>query len=223
MLETLQIDNKLGVDTSKQRQFRNYDDAMAFAKKLKMEKRNDWIDFCKGECKKTLGLRPSDIPAAPNLVYKNEWEGWWCFLGFKKDRFLKYKTAKTFVRKLKLRSIIEWHQYASGGFQKTLGVRPKDIPSQPTMVYKDEWESWKTFLGYDKDKYVKYQEAKKLAQSLGLKSRREWWSYCKGELKLLELKPLDIPSQPHQKYKDRWEGWGGFLGNKKKGKKRFEH
>ncbi|HHW3795473.1 TPA: DEAD/DEAH box helicase family protein [Legionella pneumophila] len=71
--------------------------------------------------------------------------------------------------------------------------------------------------------YRPFQEARSYAQSLNLKGQHDWIRYCKQG-----LKPLDIPSNPDQVYKNHgWNGIGDWLGtgnvaNSKKGFLSFE-
>jgi predicted helicase len=55
--------------------------------------------------------------------------------------------------------------------------------------------------------YRSYEEAKKYAQSLKLKSMSKWYQYTKSKNFL-----KDIPKAPYYTYKKQFEGWGKFLG-----------
>ena len=53
-----------------------------------------------------------------------------------------------------------------------------------------------------------FSDTKIFVHSLNLKSLGEWWEYCKSG-----NKPDDIPSTPHEQYKDKgWINWGDWLG-----------
>ena len=53
-----------------------------------------------------------------------------------------------------------------------------------------------------------FGEAREYIHSLDIKSRRQWWEYCKNG-----KKPDDIPTNPNQIYKDEgWKGMGDWLG-----------
>jgi superfamily II DNA or RNA helicase len=52
-----------------------------------------------------------------------------------------------------------------------------------------------------------YEEAKKYAQSLNLKSQKEWFAHIKSK-----DFPKDIPKGPYKVYKKSWINWGDFLG-----------
>ena len=59
-------------------------------------------------------------------------------------------------------------------------------------------------------KWRPFEEARRFAHSLGLKSFAEWREYCKsGE------KPYDIPAYPNEVYtvpSGEWRSWGDWLG-----------
>jgi superfamily II DNA/RNA helicase len=55
--------------------------------------------------------------------------------------------------------------------------------------------------------YRSYEEAKKYAQSLKLKSMSKWYEYTKSKNFL-----KDIPTAPYYTYNKQFEGWGKFLG-----------
>jgi len=80
------------------------------------------------------------------------------------------------------------------------------------VKYKKEWKGWGDFLGTGtvapKDmQFRSFDKARKFAQSLGLKSQKEWFAYCKTN-----KKPSDIPQSPNGTYKKEWKTWGDWLG-----------
>lgn len=65
--------------------------AWNYTKKYRIKSRKHWFDFCK------KGLKPDNIPSAPNIVYKNRgWMGWsvWLNNGIVNGR--KYKINEDF-------------------------------------------------------------------------------------------------------------------------------
>ncbi len=57
-------------------------------------------------------------------------------------------------------------------------------------------------------KFLQFEEALVVAQSLGLASREEWKVWCKEG-----PRPRNVPSNPNRVYKDHgWQGWGHWLG-----------
>jgi superfamily II DNA or RNA helicase len=119
-----------------------------------------------------------------------------------------FNEAKKFVQLLKLNSTASWKNYLKSG------NKPKDIPTNPQNVYfKPIWQGWGDWLGTDRlatfeREYKPFDSARKFAQSLNLKSGREWKVLGKsGNL------PLDIPSDPRKVYKNQgWISFGDWLG-----------
>ena len=66
-----------------------------------------------------------------------------------------------------------------------------------------------------KSKWHSYEDARKFAHSLKLKSKSEWNSFCKSG-----KKPDNIPATPAVVYKNDWKGMGDWLGT---GRKSFKH
>lgn len=56
--------------------------------------------------------------------------------------FVSFKKARGYVRKLRLKNKREWREYS-----KT--KRPKFIPSNPNVTYKNEWVSFQDWMGYE--------------------------------------------------------------------------
>ena len=92
---------------------------------------------------------------------------------------------------------------------------PKDIPSNPDLVYKNKgWVSWPHWLGTStsaRGKFRPFKPARNFVRKLGLKGQSEWHKYCAGELPEKGRLPRDIPSNPHRVYKE-WNGMGDWLG-----------
>ena len=61
--------------------------------------------------------KPNNIPTSPSMKYKEEgWVSWYDWLGYKntdkkKNKFLPFKEAREYTRKLKLKNQREWNQY----------------------------------------------------------------------------------------------------------------
>ena len=194
------------------RKYKSYIKAKKYAQSLKLKSRSEWFRRTK---EKNF---PKNIPAYPESTYNNEWKSWGDFLGTGRiaDQFKvfrPYKEAKKYAKVLKLKSGEEWRQHTkSKNF-------PKDIPVSPFLTYKKEFESWGIFLGTgfvatQLRTFRSYTKSKKYAQSMKLKNRDEWKKHVKSK-----NLPKDIPTNPNNKYKKEWEGWGIFLGtgNKKGG------
>jgi len=121
------------------------------------------------------------------------------FLAPKDRKYLSFNKSCDYVRGLKLKSGKEWLKYC------TSGLKPKNIPSVPKRIYKNEWIGMEHWLGNMARPYV---EAKSFVKGLGLKSYIEWKKYIdQGN------KPKDIPYHPERKYKDcGWTNWCEWLG-----------
>jgi superfamily II DNA or RNA helicase len=125
--------------------------------------------------------------------------------------FLPFTQAKELALSLKLKSQTEWAEYCKSG------KKPADIPSNPNLVYKDNgWVGYGDWLGTGrvgtarfKGVFRPFAQAREFVRSLKLKSKTEWYEYCKSG-----KKPADIPSRPDTVYKDNgWVSWGDWLGN----------
>jgi hypothetical protein len=86
-------------------------------------------------------------------------------------KFRPFADARQLVHWLKLSSSGEWKQYCKSG------RKPKDIPYDPSKVYKNEWKSWGDWLGTGyialrKKEYRPFEEAKQFVHSLHLKNER---------------------------------------------------
>ena len=188
-------------------EWRDFEEARAFARSLGLESRKDWVEWCMNK------ERPRGIPLDPALVYGGEggpWKGWPDFLGYELQGrgsrwwgWRSFEEVRRFVWTLGLKSAKEWEEWSKSG------DRPDDIPSHPDRVYDEEgWLSWPDFLGYDLVVWRIFEEARDYARNLDFKSTKEWYEWSKsGE------RPQDIPSHPDQVYKGKgWLSWGDFLG-----------
>ena len=136
------IYNKSWKDIYGRRNFTTFNQAKKFALKLKLNKASDWTNYLKNN------KRPKFIPWKPQEYYKDKgWKGWGDFLGtgrisdhFKRSLWLKFKEAKKFVKKQKLKNKDQWFNFIKKN-------RPINLPSNPAHGYKKEWKGWPDFLG----------------------------------------------------------------------------
>jgi hypothetical protein len=196
------------------KQMWNFTEARKFIHKQNLQSETQWRNF------KAEGKLPFFIPSSPEKKYRKEWKGWTDWLGTnvvgsKYGKFIDYQDAKKFVRTLKINGYYGWWKYCKSG------KRPKNIPTHPDKIYRDEWNGWTDWTGKSKNlksnqKTVKsvvsnstrsFNEARKFIQSLNLKNVNEWVEYCKSG-----NKPKDIPSTPRKVYKNMWKGYGDWLG-----------
>lgn len=120
--------------------------------------------------------------------------------------FLSFPEARKFVHSLKLKSQSEWRRYAK------LRKKPANIPYNPDTHYRKEWKDWGDWLGTgriaDQNKeFLNFETARRFVRNLKLTSQRDWRRYCSSG-----KKPGNIPANPAKSYKDKWKGFGDWLG-----------
>ncbi len=204
-------------------EFRPFRQAAAFVRSLGLRSQEQWREYCRGALR-GRGRRPQDIPAAPDLVYRNEgWRNWGDWLGTGTEatqlrRYRAFDSAREFVRQLGLRSQTDWRRYCNGTLSGK-GQCPEDIPAAPNHVYKeDDWLGWGDWLGTGtvanhRRQFRPFEAARALARGLGLTGESDWRRYCAGRLLGKDKKPEDIPAAPYRTYENEgWLGWGDWLG-----------
>ena len=116
-----------------------------------------------------------------------------------------YEETKKYAQSLKLKNSKEWY------IRNKLKDFPRDIPKAPEIVYKkNKWRGWGEFLGtgnisFRGKRTANYEEAKKYARNLKLKSSYEWWAHTKSK-----AFPSNIPVAINRH--KNFEGFGVFLG-----------
>ncbi len=198
-------------------------EARSFARTLKLKSATEWNSFARGSLPQ-VGLRPSNIPATPANTYaEHGWKGYgdWLGTGTTATNRRKYRPfifARSFVRKLKLKSYKEWLLFNQGRLCR-LKRLPNDIPASPGRVYANTgWQGYGDWLGTGATsvKYRKFRsfvKARTFARNLTLKNSAEWFAFCKGHNKRLRRLPKDIPISPAEVYADKgWKGFGDWLG-----------
>jgi|GEM_PF-267533 len=205
------------------KQYRLYEEANKFVKKLGLRNRAAWTKYCKDELL-GMGVRPEDIPISPHRVYKSKgWQSWNDWLGTNnlsnRDKsFLPFHEARQFAHSLGFKRAKDWFEYVKAQAPGAES-RPANLPSNPNESYLNKgWIDWGDWLGTgtkhpSKRSYKTYKDAHAFVLSLGLKSNDEWRLYCKGAYDHLPFIPNDIPKTPDQKYKGTgWVSWGVWLG-----------
>jgi superfamily II DNA or RNA helicase len=190
------------------RQYRSFKDARAFVRGLGLKSRGEWHKFCESK------RRPSDIPSNPNQAYaKNGWVGMGDWLGTGTiypglRQYRPFKDARAFVHGLGLKSTTDWRVYCKSG------KKPADVPADPARTYQTTgWAGMGDWLGTGRiadhlRKYRPFKEARDFVRGLNLKSKEEWFDYCKSG-----NKPADIPTIARETYADAgWAGFGDWLG-----------
>ena len=185
--------------------WRNFQDARAFVRRVGLKSHVKWVDYCKS------GKKPADIPTNPNNIYpQSGWTGWGDWLGTGRRRgtgWWPFRSARAYVRRLGLKSEGEWRDYCKSG------KKPNVIPAAPPYVYAtDGWVGWGDWLGTGRRRravgWRPFRSARAYVRRLGLKSATEWRDYCKSA-----KKPADVPVKPYNVYAtDGWVGWGDWLG-----------
>jgi hypothetical protein len=190
------------------RQYRPFKKARAFARSLGLKSQPDWRAYCRS------GKKPADIPGKPDHFYANDgWLGIGDWLGTgtvatSSRQYRSFKKARAFARSLGLKSQLDWRAYCRSG------KKPADIPANVDKVYaNDGWSGFGDWLGTGTiaprlRQYRPFETARTFIRSLGLKSAKEWWNYCKSG-----KKPPDIPNSPYKTYADvGWAGMSDWLG-----------
>ena len=206
------------------REPRSFNEARAFARKLKLKNHDEWYLLCRGKMPQR-GRLPIDIPVAVDHVYSGRgWISWGDWLGTGKvsnsrREFRAFREARAFVRKLKVKDVDEWITFCRGGMRR-LGQRPTNIPSNPQQVYAYKgWKNWGDWFGTGTvstrvRKYRPFLEARAFARKLVLKNHQEWNSFCKGKMPRLGKLPADIPVAVNRTYAQKgWKSWGDWLGS----------
>jgi hypothetical protein len=201
-----------GIISNRLRQFRSFEDARIFVRGLDLKSQNEWSLFCKGKLPQK-GILPRDIPSTPSRTYADSgWAGMGDWLGTQTvasslRQFRPFGDARSFARRLGLKSITEWREFCKGNLLEK-GARPSDIPTNPDKYYANVgWLGWSHWLATETiatrlRTYRPFEEARHFARGLGLKGLVEWKEFCKGSL------PADIPASPNNVYAE--SGWAGL-------------
>lgn len=204
-------------NSKRSKHFYSFIEAREFVRSLRLKSRTEWGLYCQN---KLTGyeIKPSVIPSNPDKVYPSSWCGMGDWLGtgriatFEKE-YLSFKNARDFARQLGLKSGKEWNLYVSGKLN-SFPKLPSNIPKAPQGVYADSWKGWSDWLGsnFKRGGWQSFAKSRKFVRTLKLKSRNEWHKYCKGNLKNLPKKPVNIPNNPNEVYKE-WVSMGDWLGS----------
>ncbi len=142
----------LGIVRPRLEGWRPYKDAERFVHQLGLKNHGAWVAYCRGDLRH-LPQKPADIPSGPYGVYAGKgWKTWGDWLGSGNIRkwapsFVSYHEARTFARKLGLKSGMQWKAYIAGKYPDK-PKKPESIPSVPERIYKEVgWTDWKDFLG----------------------------------------------------------------------------
>ena len=225
-----------GVIATDKRKYLPFGKARIFARKLGLRSRSEWLNYCRSK-ELSKGAKPKNIPTNPWQVYKdNGWNGLGDWLGTgiiatTRRKYRSHRQARSFVRRLGLRTEAEWKRYCKGEFPDKK-PKPGDIPANPYQVYLGiGWNGIRDWLGTEKKgpfrgakqkkalrkrvkrQFLPFRAARKFARSLNLKGKKAWIEYSRGDNAELGKRPSDIPSAPNLAYKGKgWISWGDWLG-----------
>jgi|GEM_PF-1935590 len=203
-----------------------FEQARDYVRKIGLRDYKQWTTYCKS------GNKPHGIPNYPNQKYAKEWKGWrdW----FQKSsigelpavelhsldsdltssldsaideigsKFMPFEQAREFVRLMKLKGQKEWNDFCKSG------KKPSNIPSSPHHIYKEKWKGYRDWLGIPESNFLPFEEARNYVRSLGLNSSNEWTKFLKSG-----RRPHNIPSNPDLTYKEKFQGYGDWLGTGK--------
>ena len=130
------IDISLEIKPALNRNFLTYEESKQVIKEHKF---NNIKNF------QTWKNRPTNIPFAPQKIYKNNgWISWGDFLGHGKvsalkAKFVTFEECKQWFKENKILSSERW----KNEIRKT---KPNFIPSHPDKIYKTQWKGWNDFL-----------------------------------------------------------------------------
>lgn len=204
-----------GTVQTQQRVYRPFRAAKALVQSLGLESQREYFAWQRAQARSPAG---TDLPAQPQLVYADEWEGWGDFLGTgavapSRRRFRGFRPARAFVHGLGLKSLEDWYAWCG---QRD---RPLDIPTNPQRTYRGKgWISFGDWLGTGTlatrlRTYWPFPRARRFARRLGLRSQGEWRRWCQGKLVHPLSKPPEMPANPWRTYAADWAGWKDWLGN----------
>jgi hypothetical protein len=194
-----------GYVSNRKRTYRPFVEAREFARGLGLKTYGEWKAWAKTDA------RPDDIPAGPEQVYKQEWQGMIDWLGTEKtargrpaSRYRPFEEARDWARSLGLKDQKDWRKLSKDG-----GV-PHDIPTKPERVYRGQFQGTADWLGTRNFRAKRpFAEAREFARGSGIGNREGWMAFSKTP----EF-PEDLPVDPAQVYDSEWQGWPDFLGTK---------
>ena len=163
------------------------------------------------------GNKPPNFPSSPYSYYRRYWVSWYHFFGIeRKSRsrtdWMEFEEARAFIQKKGIKKYREFYEWIKSE------DRNPNVPSNPRVVYKKDWVSWRHFFGTEgKERHLKdwmsYEEARAFVQKAGIKTYTEFREWNKAG-----KRPSNFPANPHIIYAEDWKGWPHFFGTE--GRKR---
>src|SRR5262245_34068802 len=195
--------------------WRPFDEAREFARKLRLNSHAEWWHWYTGKLKsRDLVELPPDIPTNPEKVYHEHWKDWadWLGHGRRIADWRGFQGARKYARKLNLKSRKEWNALANNRSFANKNRLPDDIPAYPNNIY-DEWIGWWDWLGthHRRGKWMPFAAARALSRTVGLSSANQFRRWRRGHLKHRISCPVDMPMHPDRVYPE-FRDWPDFLG-----------
>jgi hypothetical protein len=149
--------------------WRNFKEARKYARSLKLRSHKEWTVLTSDRTRANAHKLPDDIPSYPNNVYE-EWIGWWDWLGTsnRRGRWQSYSSARTFARKLELKSEAEFIRWRRGLLKHKIKC-PIDMPMHPDRVY-SEFVSWPDFLDFTPVSFLPFDRAREFVRRKNYKT-----------------------------------------------------
>ncbi len=183
--------------------WRPFEEARKYARNLGLQTRCEWMRFIDGGGS-GAGRKPTDIPHNPAEVYKLEWMGWADWLGSGNSMPVKENKVpqepvprkKLKPKKLKPKKLKQ---------KKLKPEKPRSLDRIRKIADSEEYQNQLT----TQNDFCSFEEARKYARKLGLKSHYEWTRFVCTHLKTM---PTNITLNPNAVYKLQWQGWADWLG-----------
>lgn len=126
---------------------RSFNEAKKFVHSLSLKSTKEWKTYCKS------GTKPQNIPLYPDRVYEKDWISWGRLVSTgtvtPRREYRSFDAARDYVTELGLKNQEEWRKYSKSG------KKPKDLPANPTSVYRKHWKGWGDWLGTRKNRKSK--------------------------------------------------------------------
>ena len=134
---------------------------------------------------------------------------------------LPFPDARAIARTLNVPAVEEWDDYRGRG--------PYALPTDPEVVWSEEWVGWEDWLGF----MLPFDDARQRASELGLRSEEEYLAIKRETQETEQSDPsawngqhaltlrsrnpcapdlARLPLRPDLYYKLEWKGWEYYLG-----------
>ncbi|HXW11662.1 MAG TPA: DEAD/DEAH box helicase family protein, partial [Nitrososphaeraceae archaeon] len=122
-------------------QYRPYEQAKKFVHSLNLSGTEQWRDYCKS------GNKPNDIPTGPAGVYKQDWKGWWDWLGHEDSIWTIYKVKGLLKDLIKSKIIYQWDEAVLYSFLLRKGLLSLYDGNRHAKFFRNLIEAAKTNAG----------------------------------------------------------------------------